>query len=139
VLVEVLVFDRDGGLAQQRADLRELDRVDAGALGVAFLDLRAVTVLDQDGAGGKVELAGIGQCGRGIGEGTEDEDEKESRDDGGELQPAPLIVLPPLTQVPAATGRRGGAPADAPTLPSPSGGGRRAPTLPSPSGGGKVR
>jgi hypothetical protein len=63
VLVEVLVFDGDGGVAQRRADLVEVDRADPSALRVAFFDELTVAIEQFYASGGQVELARIGQRG----------------------------------------------------------------------------
>src|SRR5207302_5756390 len=87
VLVEVLVFDGNRGLLEQRVDIGERDRVDAGPLGVALLDQGAVPVLDDHGAGRQVELAGIGQGRVGVGKCSQQEDQDQSTNDGRNLPP----------------------------------------------------
>src|SRR5205823_1266352 len=61
MLIEVLVFDRDSGVAQGRADLLELYRADTRALRITLLDQCAITIDEAYRSGANVELAGIRQ------------------------------------------------------------------------------
>ena len=101
MLIEVLVFDRDSGVAQGRADLLELHRADARALGIPLLDQGAVAIDEAYRSGANVELAGIRQRRQGIGEGAQHQEQDQTAGDRGRLQPLVVGVRPPFGQSPA--------------------------------------
>ena len=100
VVVEVFVLDGDRRVFQQRADVRQFDRLDGDALRVALLDQIMVAILDPDGAGGKVELARIGEGGGCIGDRPQDQEEEDGGRDADQSEPLPAILRPPGAGLP---------------------------------------
>ena len=95
VLIKVLIFHRDGRVAEVGTDLFfQLDRRDTNALRVALLDRRAVAVDDLHVAPGQVHPAGIRQGGEGIGEGAQYEQQDQAADDAGQHQPVAPVLEP---------------------------------------------
>src|SRR5205823_14249063 len=101
MLIEVLVLDRDGGVAQGRADLLQLYRADARALRIPLLDQLAVAIDEADRSGANVELAGIRQGGQRIREGPQYQDQDQPAGDDRRLQPLVVGVRPPFGQSPS--------------------------------------